>query len=346
MTVIKGPAVERFLRKPDAGTVCILIYGSDSGAVREKAKAAVTAIAGAPDDPFNTARLEDDALARDPGLLADEYAAISMMGGRRAIWVTEAAEAFAKAVEPLLARAPSGNLIVAEAGSLPKKAKLRTMLEAASSAAVIACYEDGEQDLSQLIMQEARQAGLAVDDDAMAELLELLGGDRALSRQEVSKLMTYCHGRGMVRREDVEAVCSDATGFSTDDAIDAAFEGDLDAADGELTKLAASGVAGSRALSALALHVARLQQWQAEMAHSRNAEQILRSAKPPVFFKRQASIGRQLKLWSEQDLLAAGASVGAAILQTRQYADLEDAIASRAFLSLARNARANRHQRF
>jgi DNA polymerase-3 subunit delta len=345
VTAIKGSSIELFLRQPDPSTICVLVYGSDTGAVKERARAAVVAAAGSADDPFNTVRLEDDALGRDPGLLADEYAAISMVGGRRAIWVTEAAEGFAKAIEPLLARPPSGNLIVAEAGSLAKKAKLRTVLEAAERAAVIACFEDGEQDLSQLISQEAKRAGLSVDDDAMAALLELLGGDRALSRREVLKLMTYCHGRGTVSREDVEAVCSDAAGFSTDEAIDAAFEGDLDGADSELAKLAASGVSGSRTLSALALHVARLQQWQVDIAGGRSTEQIMRSAKPPVFFKRQASIGRQLKLWSEGDLLAAGASVGAAILQTRQYSDLEDAIASRTFLSLARNARASRYQR-
>jgi DNA polymerase III subunit delta len=144
MTIVKGPSIERFLRQSNAGMVCVLIYGSDTGSVKERAKAAVTAVAGSPDDPFNTVRLEDVALMRDPGLLADEYAAISMMGGRRAIWVSEAAEGFAKAVEPLLFLPPCGNLIIAEAGNLAKKAKLRTMLEAAESAAVIACYEDGK----------------------------------------------------------------------------------------------------------------------------------------------------------------------------------------------------------
>jgi DNA polymerase-3 subunit delta len=218
------------------------------------------------------------------------------------------------------------------------------MLEAAEQAAVIASYEDEAQDLNHLILQEAKRAGLSVDAEAMIELVELLGGDRALSRQEVAKLMTYCHGRETVRREDIEAVCSDAAAISMDAAIDAAIEGELEAADGELTKIAASGVSGGRALSALALHVARLQQWRADMAGGRNAEQVLRGARPPVFFKRQASIGRQLKLWNERDLLSAGASVGSAILQTRQYAELEDAIASRTFLSLARTARANRYQ--
>jgi DNA polymerase-3 subunit delta len=345
MAILKSPQLERFLRKPNPETVCVLIYGSDIGAVKERAKAIVKAVAGSLDDPFNTVRLDDDMIARDPGLLADEYAAISMMGGRRAIWVSEAAEGCAKAVETLLGRPPTGNLIIAEAGNLAKKAKLRTMLEAAPSAAVIACYEDSDQDLRELILQEAKKASLNVEEEAMAELLELLGGDRALSRQEISKLVIYCHGRSTVKLEDVEAVCSDAAGFSTDAAIDAALEGDLDVADSELTKLVASGVSGSRALSALGLHVARLQQWQADIASGRNAEQVMRSARPPVFFKRQASVGRQLKLWDEQNLFSAGASIGAAILQTRQYGDLEDAIASRTFLSLARNARANRYQR-
>ena len=79
------------------------------------------AVAGSLDDAFAVVRLSDDVLAGDPGRLADEQASLSLMGGRRVIWVTEAGAAFLKAVAPILANPRPGNLIVAEAGALAEE---------------------------------------------------------------------------------------------------------------------------------------------------------------------------------------------------------------------------------
>ena len=51
--------------------------------------------------------LEGDAVARDPGALADEAYAISMFGGDRAIWIDAQGRDLLPALEPLFARPPT-----------------------------------------------------------------------------------------------------------------------------------------------------------------------------------------------------------------------------------------------
>ena len=55
-------------------------------------------------DPLRLTRLDGDAVARDPGALADEAYAVSMFGGSRAIWIEAQARDLLPALEPLFAR--------------------------------------------------------------------------------------------------------------------------------------------------------------------------------------------------------------------------------------------------
>ena len=66
------------------------------------------------------------------------------------------------------------------------------------------------------------------------------------------------------------------------------------------------------------------------------------SAKPPFFGAQQAASARQLRLLSGDDLGRMQVAVQQAILQSRQMADLGDAITGRCLLSLARMVRQSR----
>ena len=58
----------------------VLIYGPDEGLVRERATKIAKQVVEDLQDPFLVANLDPDTLKKEPGQLADEVAAISMMG--------------------------------------------------------------------------------------------------------------------------------------------------------------------------------------------------------------------------------------------------------------------------
>lgn len=342
MTALSGAAIDRFLREPDPAILAVLIYGPDAGGVRERASMLVRMVAGSLDDPFAVVRLTEDGLAADPARLADEHASLSLMGGQQIIWVSEAGTGFLKSVSPILAHPRPGNLIVAEAGALQKKAPLRTLFETTREAAAIACYADGVREIDALIAAEMRAARLSIDDDACEYLAGLLGADRALSRQELVKLTTYAQGKSTVSLADVEAVCGDAAEHSLDDLVDAVFEGDLQITDTIFQILLDAGTAPDRMISSAGLHVARLASMRMSVDAGRRGEDVVRSARPQIYFKRQAGMIRQLSAWELHGLGDAGSALGAATLQMRGEPALAEAIAFRCFLVLARKARGTR----
>ncbi|MFL5259606.1 MAG: DNA polymerase III subunit delta [Hyphomicrobiales bacterium] len=336
MTILKPGSLSSSLRSDLGKVIAVLVYGPDEGGVRERVNAVTAAVVGKAPDPFAVMKLDDADLASDPGRLADEAQAYSLLGGRRVVRVENAGSAFVKAIEPLAAADATANLIVAEAGSLPKSSKLRALFETEKRLWCIPCYEDSAGDLQELIAEEL--AGFKLDAEAREALAGLLGADRQLSRQELRKLALYCHGRLSIELEDIAAVCGDVTGAGADDLLHAAFGGDLSETSRLFHRLVASGSSSSGLLSMGISHAARLTRLRSEMRRGRSADSVVRGARPPVLFKVQDALIRELKSWDEEALIGASHILSRATIDSRENALLQDQIAERAFLSLARSA--------
>src|SRR3546814_5924238 len=76
---------EAFVRKPRPDVRAVLLFGSDAGLIRERAKAIAASVVEDLSDPFRVTTLTGAQLQDDPARLADEAAAITLTGGRREI---------------------------------------------------------------------------------------------------------------------------------------------------------------------------------------------------------------------------------------------------------------------
>lgn len=336
MTAIKPAGLESFLRKPDPAIAALLIYGEEPDAVRELAARAVKKVAGSIDDPFTVTTLLEQDLSSDPARLADEVQSISMFGGSKAVWVKGAGDAFLKAVLPMLEGKVSGNLVVAEAPTLAKSSQLRSLFEKSPHALVVPLYEAEAGEIAGLVEQLLAADNLRIGPDALARFMELAGTSRGLVRREVEKLALYALGRERVSMEDVEAVCGNDTGATASDLADAVFGGEVEEADRLFHDLVRGGDDAGRLLGSVHQQALKLQEFRLAIDRGAQAEQVLKQARPPVFFKRQRMILTQLRAWSLSDLVTAGSTLSANVLAARQNAGLAEAIAGRCLLSLAR----------
>src|SRR5260221_3556910 len=220
VVALRGKEIDAFLARPDPGRPIILLYGPDSGLVRERAEALLASAVDDPNDPFSLVRLDGDELSADPSRLVDEAMTVRRFGGRRAIRVRAGSRSFASGVDTLADIPLKDCRIVIEAGDLRPESPLRKACERAKTAVAIGCYPDGERDLAKLIDDELRLSNLRIASDARATLIALLGGDRQASRNELKKLALYAHGGGEVTLDDVMTVVSDRSELKIDPIVD------------------------------------------------------------------------------------------------------------------------------
>ena len=110
--IVKSHEADRYVASPPKGLTLALVYGPDAGLVQERAEKLLKSVVPDLTDPFNVSDLNESTLLADPARLADEAAAISMMGGRRVVRVRGAGNALAELLESFAAdqviRIPGG----------------------------------------------------------------------------------------------------------------------------------------------------------------------------------------------------------------------------------------------
>jgi DNA polymerase-3 subunit delta len=318
----------------------VLLHGEDHGMIRDRAGELVRAVAGSLDDPFLVADLGRESV----GQLANEAASLPLTGGRRVVRLREATDAATDQVAAILkGMAPA--LVVLEAGGLPTRSRLRTLVEAAPDGAAIACYPEEGRALTDTIRGVLAAAGISVDADALTWLSDQLGADRVSTRQEVEKLALYAGPGGRVDLDSAMACVGDMAGLSLDDALFAATEGDVAMTDRALELATAEGATPVGTIRAGLMHLQRLHRVRLTMDDGLGAADAAKAARPPIFFRRVGAFTRALGLWSSAGLMAAMAGLAEAERACKRTGAPDDVLSRNAVLTLARRAAAARTRR-
>jgi DNA polymerase III subunit delta len=339
LVALRGKDIDAFLARPDPGRPIILLYGPDAGLVRERADALLASAVDDPNDPFSLVKLDGDELSSEPSRLVDEAMTVPLFGGRRAIRVRAGSRSFASGVDTLADTPLKDCRIVIEAGELRPESPLRKACERAKTAVAIGCYPDGERELSKLIDDELRIANLRVAQDARATLMALLGGDRQASRNELRKLTLYAHGKGEVTLDDVMAVVADASELKLDPIVDGAFAGKPDLVEGEFAKAMGAGTYPGVIVSAAQRQAAWLHKSALAVAEGTPVSTVVEGGFPRLHFSRKPAVETALRNFSAARLNAIIDQLATAALDMRKQPALAAAIAQRALLSIAANAR-------
>jgi DNA polymerase-3 subunit delta len=338
MVALKPFEVDKFVARPDPARPVALVFGADAGLVRERVDALVRASVDDPTDPFQLARLEGEDLASEPTRLIEEANTVPLFGGRRAVWVKAGGRNIAAAVEAVLASSAPACRIVIEAGDLRRSAPLRVLCERAKNAVALPCYPDDEKALARLIDDEVRAAGLSIAADARAALVPLLGGDRLASRRELDKLALFAHGKSRIDLEDVMAIVADASTLAIDGLVDAAFAGRTTELEAEFGKARTAGTAAGTIISAALRQVAQLHKARLAIEGGASLEAAIAGIQP-LHLSRKAAVETVLRIWTAARLERTMAQLADAALDARKRPALADALAQRALLAIAVNAR-------
>jgi DNA polymerase-3 subunit delta len=300
--IVKSSDADRYAANPPKTMAAFLVFGPDTGLVRERAETLMKTVVADLNDAFRVSDLDDSTLASDPARLSDEAAAISMLGGRRVVRVRGAGNNLAKLFETFLDDPAGDALVVVEGGDLARGTGLRKLFEDADNAAAIACYPDSARDLFDVVRSGLKAEGLAIAPDALEDAVSRLGSDRGVTRRELEKLALYAHGQKSVSLEDVRAILGDEAEARVEEAIDAAGNGDVVKLDLALERLWIAGTSPIQVVRQAMSHFQRLLLVNIESQRGETIDGAMRKLRPPVHFARATAFKNQAQRWSEASL--------------------------------------------
>lgn len=338
MVAVRPADAERVLASPPAECRVFLIYGSDSGAVTERART-VEAVALKRGGGDRVLRLASDELSASPGIIAEECYGASLFGGEPVVSlrILDGRHAVLPALQPLLEDPPDAWLIL-EAGELQATNALRKAVEKSPSAAAFPTYPLDERGLASLIHSMAADRQVVVLPDAVEMLVALLGTDRLATRSEIDKLFLYA-GTEPVGADTVTAVVGETAELRHDQVVDAALLGDAEEVETGLRRLEMEGSSAGQLAGQALRHLILVTALRERIDHGERPHSVVESARPPIFFKRRPAVEATLRRWPAGELRRARALMAAAVEASRRSAPLETSLVSAALLRVAMLAR-------
>ena len=273
----------------------ILIYGDDSGAVRQASQRVLDHTGVDLDDPFAADRLDAADLASEPAKLAESAGTVSLMGGVRVIKVegltgdlpANTLTGVANAVKGCLETPLKDVVIVIPAPRVGKDHALAKAVEKDKQAAGLRCFQDSIRDLGAYISQTMRAAGKNIQSNAQALLVENLGADRDITLQELNKLITYVGKADTVTEEDVAACLADAPATNIFKLCDAVGGRNRKQVDTLVALLLEEGEDPNMLFTMVIRHLRRLLEAKEYIQQGRSESDAMRALSPPVLFGQQ-----------------------------------------------------------
>lgn len=330
--------VEGFVKRPRPEIRAVLLFGSDAGLIRERAKAIAQSACADLSDPFRVATLTGAQLQDDPARLADEAAAMALTGGRRVVMISGAGDRNGKLFAGFFEAAIGDALIVVEAGELTPRSSLRVAFEEADIAVALGCYADDNRALQGLAEEMVRRPA-KIAPEAMAYLLDNLGADRMITRGEIAKLLLYKGDEATpISLEDCEAVIGDSSTLFLDDAAFAAFGGDFNQLTDAPTRCEGAGESPVAVLRVAQKHGQKLHL----AAASREVGNVMDPKRLGVHWTRSAGFEKQMRQWSSERLMRALEILTDAELMAKSTGMPAASACGDALLRIARAARVSR----
>lgn len=298
----------RALDQPSAAVRFYLFHGEDESQSRALASRLLEGLGA------TKFTMSASAVKSDPAALTDEAGAMSLFGGRRAVWIEPATKDVEEGVVALLDGPEPENSVIAISGLLPASSTLRKLAEASPLALVHASYAPRGEDAERMVIDLGRQFGLKVSSPVAARIADASSNDRAIASQELQKLALYLDASPQTPKEldhgAIDALGAEAAEGDFLRLADLALAGEVGELIDELTKLPGGGSEAIPVVRSLQRRLLMLAPLRARIERGERLDGVMTSQGRSLFWKEKAKVQRMLSKWSAEDLATAADRVG------------------------------------
>lgn len=302
-------------------------------------------------DPGERIELSGADLRKDPVRLGDEARSTSLFGGTRHLWVRAQGDEAHDAVAILLDNPVEACPVVIVATGATDKSRTAKLLANRGDALVAMFYPPDLGSVTATVRTMANAAGLKMGSDIAERIARGAGLDTRVARTEVAKLALYLDAAPAAPRP-VSARDLDAIGASTEDdsfgpLVDAVLGGRQEAIGPELRRMREMALNPVGLLLAFERRAAQLAGLNARLGRSSDLDGFLKAEAGArrIFWKDQAAVGAQLRIWRGARLERLVARLIALHQKLLSNSADSELLLAQGLLTIARTASASAKQR-
>ncbi|WP_260926330.1 DNA polymerase III subunit delta [Novosphingobium sp. 9] len=271
-------------------------------------------------DPGERIEFTGAELKRDPVRLGDEARSTSLFGGTRHIWIRVQGDEAHDALSILLEGEAEPCPVLVVATGATDKSRTAKLLAPRPDALVAMFYPPDLAAVSGSVRAMANGAGLKMGSDLAERIARAAGLDTRLARAEVEKLALYMDATAQTPRAvtvaDLDAVAARTEDDDFGPLVDAVLGGRKAQLAGELKRFRDQAINPVGLLLAIERRVAQLAALNARLGEQADIAAFIKTEVDArrIFWKDQAVLGAQLRIWHGPRL----ARLGARLVETHR----------------------------
>ena len=192
--------------------------------------------------------------------------------------------------------------IIIKAGVLEKKSKLRSYFEKEKDVVATPFYEDNYQSLSLIIQNFLRVEKINISNENINLIIERSKGNRTNIYNELEKISSYLRSKKNINLQDLLKLTNLAEDYNVSELVEQCLSKNVKRTINILNENNQNTDENILILRSFLGKLKRLKILKINLENTRNIDEVIASAKPPIFWKEKNLVKQQLNNWSLKDI--------------------------------------------
>ena len=222
----------------------------------------------------------------------------SFFENEKLIIIQRATEKIRETVEEIIDRNVEDLTLVINSNLLEKRSKLRNLFEKSVKLICIPCYEDNIQTLSAIAFSFFKQKKIQISQQTINMIVERSRGDRRNLQNELNKIESFMINKSKISVDEIIKITNLAENYDASELVDQCLAKNKKKIINILNENNYSFEDSIIIIRTFLAKAKRLHKIFNEMKNNKNAENVIATIKPPIFWKDKELVKRQTEKWN------------------------------------------------
>jgi DNA polymerase-3 subunit delta len=274
-----------------------LFYGPNTGLIEETINKIFK-----PTFPKNIINYDESEILNNIDEFKETVFNKSFFDNEKFIIINRASNKILDTIQELIESKITDLKIIIKAQTLEKNSKLRSYFEKSKSEVITPFYEDNYQSLSLMIHKIFRDKKINISNEIVNLIIERSKGNRININNELEKILNYAKNNNKISLDDVLILTNLVENYNISELVDQNLSRNSKKTINILNENNLNTEENILILRTFLSKLKRLEKLKIDLKKNKNIEQVLSSARPPIFWKEKEIVKQQLKVKSLSDI--------------------------------------------
>ena len=235
-------------------------------------------------------------------VITEEMLSQSLFGSEKVIIVSRVSGKILDKIQEITNRNIGNTKVILKSSSLDKKSKIRNFFEKEKELIIIPVYEDKKRDLFEIVNKFLTKNKIKTSREAVNLLIDRASGDRENLNTELDKILNYSVTNKLIDIKTIEKLTNLATNYEVNELVENYLSKNTKNVSKILNENNYSNEDCMLILRTILVKSKRLLNIIEKNNVIKNIDEVISSARPPIFWKEKENVKLQVNNWKIEDL--------------------------------------------